>query len=156
MHNNTLASRIAFLFLSLLLALPAWAEKERRADLSRLVVVGDSLSAGFQNGSLLETQQPHGYASLVARQARKPLPLPLIGAPGIPNVLQLLSVDPLVIAPAPGTSPGRTNTTVQPMNLAVPGHNVQDALAKRTSTDPRVDPFTDPVLGIPGPAMSQV
>lgn len=31
------------------------------------------LSAGFQNGSLLEKQQPHGYASLVAAQARVPL-----------------------------------------------------------------------------------
>ena len=42
---------------------------KRRADLSRLVVVGDSLSAGFQNGSLLDRQQGHGFASLIAGQA---------------------------------------------------------------------------------------
>jgi phospholipase/lecithinase/hemolysin len=148
MRNNTPASRISVLFLSLLLSLPAWAEKPR-ADLSRLVVVGDSLSAGFQNGSLLETQQPHGYASLVAQQAGVPLALPLIAAPGIPNVLQLVSAGPPpVIVRAPGISPGRTNPTVQAFNLAVPGHNVQDALATRP--DLPIDSLTDLVLGLPG------
>ena len=34
------------------------------------VVIGDSLSAGFQNGSLLDTQQPNGWASLVATQGK--------------------------------------------------------------------------------------
>jgi GDSL-like lipase/acylhydrolase family protein len=147
MRNNTL-SRIAVLLVSLLLALPAWAGRER-ADLSRLVVVGDSLSAGFQNGSLLETQQPHGYASLVAQQARVDLALPLIAAPGIPNVLRLVSAGPPpVIVRAPGTSPGRTNPGVQPFNLAVPGHDVQDALATRP--DLPIDSITDLVLGLPG------
>src|SRR5215813_8480135 len=71
-----------------------------RADLSRLVVVGDSLSAGFQNGSLLAEQQEHGYASLVAGQAGVPLPLPLIAAPGIPNVLTLVDPGPPpIVAP---------------------------------------------------------
>src|SRR5438477_4428865 len=86
-------SRITVLLLSLLLALPARAEGHR-ADLSRLVVVGDSLSAGFQNGSLLATQQPHGYAALIAAQADVPLALPLMAYPGIPNVLELLSAGP--------------------------------------------------------------
>ena len=118
-------------------------------DLSRLVVVGDSLSAGFQNHSLLDSQQPHGYASLVAAQAGAALALPLIAAPGVPNVLQLVSPGPPpVIQPAPGTSTGRDNPTVQAMDLAVPGANVQDALTTR----PRFtfDNLTDLVLGLPG------
>ncbi len=36
-------------------------------DMARFVVVGDSLSAGFQNGSLHQEQQPDGFASLIAR-----------------------------------------------------------------------------------------
>jgi lysophospholipase L1-like esterase len=122
---------------------------QRKADLSRLVVVGDSLSAGYQNGSLFDAQQAHGYASLVAAQAQAPLPLPLIGAPGIPNVLTLVSPGPPpVIAPAPGTSPGRDDFSVQPMNLAVPGQNVQDALTTRPGFP--IDDLTDLVLGFPG------
>jgi len=139
---------LRLLFLSLLLAAaPAWAQK--KADLSRLVVVGDSLSAGFQNGSLLDSQQPHGYANVIAEQARTPLALPLIAFPGIPNVLQLVSVGPPpVIQRAPGASTGRDDPTVQATDLAVPGQNVADALDARP--DIPIDSLTDLVLGLPG------
>jgi len=43
------------------------------ANLSRLVIVGDSLSAGVQNFSLLDSQQIHGYARVLADQAGVPL-----------------------------------------------------------------------------------
>ncbi|HEY7651420.1 MAG TPA: SGNH/GDSL hydrolase family protein [Methylomirabilota bacterium] len=126
-----------------------------RADLSRLVVVGDSLSAGFQNFSLLDRQQVHGYASLVATQARVRLRLPLIADPGIPAVLALVSPGPPpVIVPEPGTSTGRVDPTVQATNLAVPGAAVQDALALRPGCAfdeaTLVDVLTDFVLGLPG------
>ena len=49
---------------------PVQAQNERRADLSNLVVIGDSLAAGFQNGSLLDVQQTNGFASLIAAQAQ--------------------------------------------------------------------------------------
>ena len=138
------------LFVSFTLA-QADASEATRLDLSRLVVVGDSLSAGFQNGSLLDSQQVNGYASVVARQAGVPLPLPLIGAPGIPNVLILVEPGPPpVLGQMPGVSPGRVNPTVQPMNLAVPGHRVQDALTVRPDFDFSTDPLADFVLGFPG------
>ena len=122
--------------------------RPRRADLSRLVVVGDSLSAGFQNGSLIETAQVNGYAALVAAQAGVSLPLPLIASPGFPNVLTLVSPGPPpVIAPAPGASTGRVNPLQQPFNLAVPGHKVQDALTTRPNLP--VNSLTDLVLGFP-------
>ena len=131
---------------------PAAAHRER-ADLSRIVVIGDSLSAGYQNGSLLDRQQVKGYASVVTRQAQAVLPLPLIAEPGIPNVLTLLDPGPPpVIAPAPGVSPGRIDPTTQAMNLAVPGHAVADALGARpgcTFADPATI-MTDLVLGLPG------
>jgi lysophospholipase L1-like esterase len=122
---------------------------QNKADLSRLVVVGDSLSAGFQNHSLLDSQQANGYASLVAAQARVVLPLPLIASPGIPNVLRLESFGPPpVITTAPGLSTGRDNPGVQAMALAVPGANVQDALTTRPPFT--FDNLTDFVLGLPG------
>ena len=87
---------------------PAWPQK--KADLSRLVVVGDSLSAGYQNGSLLDAQQVHGYASLIAAQRGVPLPLPLIAPPGVPNVLTLVDPGPPpVIVPAPRSARMRPN-----------------------------------------------
>lgn len=100
-----------------------------RADLSTLVVVGDSISAGHQNSSLMATQQVHGFASLIAEQAGVPLPLPLIGPPGFPPVLELKDPGPPpVVGPveaAPGT---RINPGEVVQNLSVPGARTQDAL----------------------------
>jgi GDSL-like Lipase/Acylhydrolase len=129
------------------ICLPAPAQ--HKADLSRLVVVGDSLAAGYLNGSLHAAQQPHGFASLIAAQKRVALPLPLIAAPGLPNVLELISAGPLpVIVSAPGVSLGRVDLSVQTRNLAVPGQSVQDALTRRP--DFPIDSLTDLILGLPG------
>lgn len=132
---------------------PAQAQQNpSKASLSRLVVVGDSISAGFQNGSLLDSQQVHGYANLIARQAGTPLVLPLIAPPGIPNVLELVSVAPLKIVPAPGSSTGRDNPFVQVTDLAVPGAKLHDALATVPSFP--IDDLTDLILGLPGLLLS--
>ncbi len=121
-----------------------------KANLSRMVVVGDSLSAGFQNDSLLDTQQPHGWASVLAAQAKVPLVLPLIAPPGIPNVLELVTAGPPpIVEPAPGlASPGRDDPYVQATDLAVPGAELQDALTSLPSLP--IDDLTDLVLGFPG------
>lgn len=147
--DRTSFRRILFLLIVFLaLAAPSWAQ-HRNADLARIVVVGDSLSAGYLNSSLLDPQQVHGYAYELAAQAREPMTLPLIAAPGIPNVLQLVDAGPPpTIVRAPGTSAGRTNPTEQATNLAVPGATVHDALVTRP--DFPIDSLTDLVLGIPG------
>lgn len=116
------------------------------------VVIGDSLSAGFQNGSLLDTQQPNGWASLVATQAKFNLVLPLIAPPGTPAVLQLVSVGPPpVIQQASGTSTGRDDTSVQPTDLAVPGHLLHDVINYAPPAVPTSDEdiITELVLGFP-------
>ena len=73
--------RAGCLVLIVLVALALPARGQKRANLERLVVVGDSLSSGFQNDSLLDSQQVHGYANLIAQQAQTNLPLPLISFP---------------------------------------------------------------------------
>lgn len=124
------------------------------------VVIGDSLSAGFQNGSLLDSQQPNGWASLVAKQANFSLALPLIASPGVPAVLELVSLGPpLVIQQASGISIGRDDPLKQPYDLAVPGHLLNDVI----NTDPVLVPTSDEelitnlVLGFPlGDTKSQM
>ena len=116
------------------------------------VVIGDSLSAGFQNGSLLDSQQTNGWAALVAKQAGFKLVLPLIAPPGAPAVLQLVSLGPPpVTQQATGTSPGRDNPTVQPYDLAVPGHTLDDVINRVPVLVPASleDVITDAVLALP-------
>jgi hypothetical protein len=127
----------------------------RHADVSKLVVVGDSLAAGVQNFSLLESQQPNGFAKVIADQAGVSLTLPLVPYPGAPNVLQLVTLGPPpVIEPVSGTLPApRVNPTEQPTDLAVPGVTVHQALTMRPSlnvTDP-VQGWANIVLGFPTP-----
>jgi lysophospholipase L1-like esterase len=158
---ESIRSRVSIpgsIMLLILVAATAHASPGSRtkADLSHLVVIGDSLSAGFQNGSLLDRQQMHGWAAVLAGQAGAELLLPLIAAPGIPNVLTLVDPGPPpVIVHEPGLSTGRTNPTTQVTNLAVPGAGVQDALTLRPDCDFGGDPtlvavLVDFVLGLPG------
>lgn len=141
--------RAGSLLLIALVTLAPPAQAQKRANLTRLVVVGDSLSAGFQSGSLLDSQQVHGYANLVAQQAETNLPLPLISFPGAPPVLELISPGPppniVRLPPPPGT---RENPQVQAFDLAVPGANLHDALFTRPP-DPN-NGLTTLILGFPG------
>jgi lysophospholipase L1-like esterase len=125
--------------------------QHRKADLSKVVFVGDSLTAGFQSDSLIATAQPHGWANVVAVQAGTPLLLPLIAPPGIPNTLVLVSPGPPPqITTAPGMSTGRINDA-QATDLGVPGALLNDALNTRPTLP--VNPsniLTDLILGVPG------
>jgi phospholipase/lecithinase/hemolysin len=124
------------------------------------VFIGDSLSAGFQNGSLLDTQQPNGFASLLAKQGSFTLTLPLIAPPGAPAVLELVSAGPPpVVQQKSGVTTGRDNPTEQPTDLAVPGHKLADLINAAPTATPTNDEdiITDLVLGFPlGNSKSQM
>ena len=119
---------------------------------ARVVFLGDSLTAGYQNGSLLDSQQVNGYAALVAKQAGFSVTLPLIAAPGAPAVLQLVSVSPIpVVQQVPGTTTGRDDYFARATDLAVPGHNLHDIIYREPTLSPSTDEdvITDLVLGLP-------
>ncbi len=122
------------------------------------VFIGDSLTAGFQNGSLLDSQQPNGYANLIAKQAGFKVALPLIAPPGAPPVLQLVSVGPPpVVKQASGVTTGRDDVTVQATDLAVPGHLLTDLINRKPDLIPTNDEdlITNLVLGFPGLALGE-
>jgi lysophospholipase L1-like esterase len=139
------------------------AQTKNAGNFSNTIFLGDSLTAGFQSGSLLDTLQVNGWAPLVAKQASFNIVQPLIAYPGAPNVLQLVSVGPPpVITSAPGTTSGRDNFATQPTDLAVPGATLNDVM----NTVPLVNPaagqqqLNQLVLGFPqfgfGQALSQL
>lgn len=126
---------------------------QNAGNFSNVVFVGDSLTAGFQNGSLLDTQQPNGYASLIAQQANFSIALPLIAPPGAPAVLQLDSLGPPpVITPVSGTTTGRDDLKLQATDVAVPGHTLYDLINTQPSLVPAPgeQTITYLVLGFPG------
>jgi len=128
------------------------AQTANAGNFTSVYYLGDSLTAGFQSDSLIDTSQPNGWANLVAKQVGFPIALPLIAPPGAPNQITLVSLSPLVLGELPGTTTGRDDFTQQPTDVAVPGALTNDVL----NTLPLLAPTTGQqelnqlVLGYPG------
>ena len=70
---------------------------QKKADFSKFVVAGDSLSAGYQNSQLIESGQVHGYANVIATQAGVSLKLPLLPPPGYPQIAPIVPASYAVV-----------------------------------------------------------
>jgi lysophospholipase L1-like esterase len=117
-------------------ALLAATAASAQTNFSLYVALGDSLTAGFTNGSLVQTHQAVSYPALLARQAGVQLfQQPLVTEPGIPTELALISLLPSpVIAPKAATVGAPANLALpRPYdNLAVPGATSVDCLTTTT------------------------
>jgi hypothetical protein len=101
-----------------------------KADLSRLVIAGDSLGAGYQNSQLIETGQVHAYANVIATQAGVSLNQPLLPPPGYPQITIEQG-----FAVMTGFVPIPRLNTQQTFDVSVPGFTVA-ALVGLPSTCP--------------------
>ena len=112
---------------ALLAAVPAAAQ----VDLSNYVALGDSITAGFVSGSLMNWYQERSYPALLARQAGAAgFEMPLVSEPGIPPILELVSLQGPVIAPV-SLIPGEPTNPAFPLpynNLGVPGATLFDMI----------------------------
>ncbi|HKV11252.1 MAG TPA: SGNH/GDSL hydrolase family protein, partial [Thermoanaerobaculia bacterium] len=109
------------------------------ANFTRYVAFGDSLTAGFSSGGLVETFQRRSYPALIWRQATNGaagFEQPLVSQPGLTGtpgfgLLRLVSLVPsVVIQPTPGNA-APLNATLQRAydNMAVPGADVVDLVS---------------------------
>lgn len=112
------------------------APARAQSSLSVYVSLGDSLAAGFSNGSLVETHQRTSVPALIARQAEVAgFEQPLVGEPGIPPELALVRLAPAPTIAPRATEPGQPRNFGLPRpynNLAVPAATVEDALNRQT------------------------
>jgi len=115
-----------------LAAVPASAQ----SNFTTFVVVGDSLAAGFESGSLVVTHQNRSVPALLARQAGvQGFQQPLVSEPGIPPELTLVSLVPSPIIAPKSATPGAPTNLALPRpynNLAVPGATAADVLTRTT------------------------
>lgn len=125
--------------------------------LGSLAALGDSLTAGYQSGSLMERFQAFSVPNIIAGQAGiKDFRQPLIPSPGLPAPLEITSRHPLVLSrpPEPGAlleprSPGPYD------NLSIPGATLESILDPFGPTGRGPNPFFDIVLGGRGNALDQ-
>jgi len=75
---------------------------------ARYVSMGNSITAGFQSGGILDSTQQQSYAVLLARAMRSPFYSPLLTRPGCPppftNVFTQTRFTPTGYPPSTGTS----------------------------------------------------
>jgi lysophospholipase L1-like esterase len=130
----------SLLALALLVPAGAFAQSVDTGDanFTRYVAFGDSLTAGFASGGLVETFQRRSYPALIWRQATNGaagFEQPLVSQPGIGGtpgfgVLQLVSLVPLTLRPVAGNGqPLNLNLPRPYNNMAVPGADVVDLVS---------------------------
>ncbi len=119
---------IATFVIGLLAAAPVLAQ----VDLSNYVALGDSLTAGFCSGSLLDYYQERSYPAVLAAQAgATDFQLPLVSEPGLPPILYLDHLVPTPVIVPFGLVPGHPDNAELPRpynNLGVPGADLYDML----------------------------
>ncbi len=105
---------------------------------NKYVAVGDSLTAGYMSGGLVETFQKNSYPALIARQIGiSDFEQPLVSEPGIPALLHLVNLTPLIAPittdPSQWGQPLNLNLQRPYDNLGVPGTTLGEVL--NTVTD---------------------
>jgi lysophospholipase L1-like esterase len=121
-------------------------------DFSRYVALGNSLTAGYQNGALFESAQVWSYPADIAKQAGVPdsaFRQPLMPDPGTGNLMWIASLA------GPSIMTGRTNIAV-PINasslynnLGIPGavlFDLTDTTDFNVKSNVRQNPFFGLIL----------
>ena len=126
-------------------ALPAAGQ----ADFTTFVQIGDSITAGFTDGCLVEHGQRDSFGAIIARQAgAASFEQPLVKEPGLGPCMVLTSLAPTFGA-KPNTGTPLNATLGRPYNnMAVPGFTVTHTTTSKTSAD-NGNGLTDLVLRNP-------
>lgn len=126
------------------------------ADFTKLVSIGNSLTAGYQNSSLYQSGQENSFAKLIADQVGTSFAVPYISEPGIPARLYVNSLydaqgnlSPDIKSKEGLGSPLNLDYAAPYNNLGIPGAIIYDVIdetdfaAKSTA---RANPYFQIVL----------
>jgi len=105
-------------------------------DFSKYVAIGNSLTAGYQSGSLVADHQQYSYPNLIAQQLGiDDFQQPTVAWPGLPNIMTLESVTG-VLGTASGTGLPTNTTLARPYdNMGIPGIVLADVNSATSTTD---------------------
>ena len=105
-------------------------------DFSKFVAIGNSLTAGYQSGSLVVEHQLYSFPNLIAQQlGNDDFQQPTVSWPGLPNIMTLESVTG-VLGTAPGTGAPTNLALARPYdNMGIPGIVLGDVNNALSSAD---------------------
>ncbi len=110
------------------------------ANFTTLVSIGNSLTAGYQQGSLYKSSQDYSFGNLIAQQVHTSYEQPLVSDPGMHHVgptdgrMEVTSLNPFAftINTASGT-PLNADYSKPYNNMGIPGIILADVLLTKTS-----------------------
>lgn len=106
------------------------------ADFSKFVSIGNSLTAGYQSGSLFQDAQMYSFGNQLANVMEVSFEQPLITDPGTVGRLEVKSLSPFTIVPNPNSGLPINLSYPQPYsNLGIPGALLYDVLYATSSTN---------------------
>jgi lysophospholipase L1-like esterase len=106
------------------------------ANFSRFYSIGNSITAGYQSGTIYQSGQMYSYGNLIAKQVGTTYEIPYVSDPGLGGRMEVASVSPsfsIYTNPNKGT-PLNSNYPLPYNNLGVPGALLYDILYAKSST----------------------
>ncbi|MCU0343478.1 MAG: SGNH/GDSL hydrolase family protein [Ignavibacterium sp.] len=106
------------------------------ANFSKFVSIGNSITAGYQSGTIYESGQMYAYGNLIAKQVGVDFQTPYVSDPGLGGRMEVQSLSPFTIKN--NTSSGSLLNANYPApynNLGVPGALTYDVLLATNSTN---------------------
>lgn len=106
------------------------------ANFNRFVTIGNSITAGYQSGTIYESGQMYAYGNLIAKQVGVDFQMPYVSDPGLGGRMEVQSLSPFTIKN--NTSNGSLLNSSYPApynNLGVPGALTYDVLFATNSTN---------------------
>ncbi len=106
------------------------------ANLTKMVSLGNSLTAGYQNGTLYISATQYAYPYLIAKQADVEMSGIAVSDPGLGGRLEIKSLSPFTLFTNTKTGSILNSTYPKPFqNLGVPGALAYDVLQATSSTN---------------------
>lgn len=105
------------------------------ANFSRLVSIGNSITAGYQSGTIYQSAQMYSYGNLIAQKVGTNYEIPYVSDPGLGGRLEVQKLSPFTLYT--NTAKGSLLNANYPYsynNLGVPGALLYDVLFARSST----------------------
>lgn len=108
------------------------------ANFTKFVSIGNSLTAGYQSGSLYESAQMYSFGSLIAKQVGTVFEQPIMSDPGTGGRLevQALTATGVTLYTNPNMGTPKNATLARPYNnLGVPGALLYDVMNATNAND---------------------
>ncbi len=114
---------------------PVQDKTSGQANFSTYVALGNSITSGYQNGTLYQSAQEYAYPNLIAKQVGTTFEMPLVSDPGLGGRMEVQSLDPFVIYTNKSAGAPINSNYAAPYNdLGVPGSLTYDILFAKSST----------------------